>query len=294
MRGGAGGFRDTHSFTQRKLKFVVCRQLDNRSSHSPVYTSKVVTHASPSRAETGTMAATVTVRLGAGETVQVVAEELTAAAFAPFGSVVANPRPDVVPGRDDHSLLPPNAASANQGSAIQYRDAGRVCNLYPGGRGEARMSVFVCAARGGDEGADSAQLAVRFLERHPFTTQTFSPLRSSARAYLVVVAPSRPASPDGPGADLPRPTGGREAGGLADLGRARAFVASDAQAVTYGAGTWHAPMVVLGPAGAALAFVVTQFASGVPAEDCHLVEYVADEPALRVRVERRPRLRERL
>ncbi|KAM4063892.1 ureidoglycolate lyase domain-containing protein [Hirsutella rhossiliensis] len=257
------------------------------------------------------MAAAATVRLGAGEHFEVQAEPLTAASFAPFGSVVANPRPDVDPGRDHGGLvLPPNAVSANQGSAIQYRDVGCVCNLYdqaPSGRGEPRMSVFVCAARGGGgDGEDSSAvlLPIRFLERHPFTTQTFSPLRSSASTYLVVVAPSlaspgpldstlgpRPANP-------PPPLPGTGGGGLPDLRRARAFVSSDAQAVTYGAGTWHAPMMVLGRRGEALAFVVTQFASGVPAEDCQLVEYVAAEGGaeigIRVRVEGTPRVRERL
>lgn len=59
--------------------------------------------------------------------------------------------------------------------------------------------------------------------------------------------------------------------GLPDLTRARAFVATAEQAVTYGAGTWHAPMVALGEPGTALDFVVVQFANGVDVEDCQLV-----------------------
>lgn len=237
------------------------------------------------------MAATLTVRLGAGEQALVQAEELTAAGFARFGSVAANPRPDVHP-CDERRRLPPGAVPANQGSAIQYRDVGRVQSLYdqaPSRRGEPTMSVFVCAARGGDGGGDgrsqgaapgAAELPVRFLERRPFTTQTFSPLRSSATAYLVVVAPSLPL--DAAAADLARLPGAPGGGGLPDVRGLRAFVASDAQAVTYDAGTWHAPMAVLGAPGEALAFVVTQFASGVAAEDCQLVEYVADGPGLSV------------
>lgn len=50
-------------------------------------------------------------------------------------------------------------------------------------------------------------------------------------------------------------------------------MASPGQAVTYGAGTWHAPMVALGPQGTAIDFVVTQFASGVGVEDCQEVEF---------------------
>ncbi|XP_014551268.1 hypothetical protein COCVIDRAFT_31154 [Bipolaris victoriae FI3] len=54
--------------------------------------------------------------------------------------------------------------------------------------------------------------------------------------------------------------------GLPDLKNVRAFVATGAQAVTYGAGTWHAPMVVIGDRP--IDFVVVQFANDVGNEDC--------------------------
>ncbi|EMD68930.1 hypothetical protein COCSADRAFT_33794 [Bipolaris sorokiniana ND90Pr] len=54
--------------------------------------------------------------------------------------------------------------------------------------------------------------------------------------------------------------------GLPDLKNVRAFVANGAQAVTYGAGTWHAPMVVIGDRP--IDFVVVQFANDVGNEDC--------------------------
>ncbi|KAF2667019.1 hypothetical protein BT63DRAFT_427440 [Microthyrium microscopicum] len=59
---------------------------------------------------------------------------------------------------------------------------------------------------------------------------------------------------------LPRRAGPPNLAGL------RAFIARGDQAVTYGAGTWHAPMVVLG--AEAVEFVVVQFANGVGIEDC--------------------------
>lgn len=59
--------------------------------------------------------------------------------------------------------------------------------------------------------------------------------------------------------------------GLPDLTRIRAFVADGSQAVTYGAGTWHAPMVVIGESP--ISFVVVQFANGVGNEDCQEVEW---------------------
>jgi ureidoglycolate lyase len=54
--------------------------------------------------------------------------------------------------------------------------------------------------------------------------------------------------------------------GLPDLKNLRAFVAIGSQAVTYGAGTWHAPMIVIGDR--AIDFVVVQFANEVGIEDC--------------------------
>ncbi|KZM22632.1 Ureidoglycolate lyase [Ascochyta rabiei] len=57
--------------------------------------------------------------------------------------------------------------------------------------------------------------------------------------------------------------------GLPDLKNLRAFVATGSQAVTYGAGTWHAPMIVIGDRP--VDFVVVQFANDVGVEDCQEV-----------------------
>jgi len=57
---------------------------------------------------------------------------------------------------------------------------------------------------------------------------------------------------------------------MPDLDRIQAFIARGDQAVTYGPGTWHAPMVVLGEK--AIDFVVVQYANGVGEEDCQEVE----------------------
>ncbi|KAI2625706.1 ureidoglycolate hydrolase [Hypoxylon sp. NC1633] len=124
------------------------------------------------------------------------------------------------------------------------------------------------------------------LERHPFTTQTFIPLNANANAgaaastrYLVVVAPTLPPAAESTtnasnptNAALPAPSGTSLPGnGMPDLAQVRAFVATGAQAVTYGAGTWHAPMAALGASGSAVDFVVVQFANDVPVEDCQEV-----------------------
>lgn len=56
---------------------------------------------------------------------------------------------------------------------------------------------------------------------------------------------------------------------MPDLRQIRAFLARGNQAVTYGSGTWHAPMVVLGETD--VEFVVVQYANGVDNEDCQEV-----------------------
>ncbi|KAH8671351.1 ureidoglycolate hydrolase [Xylariales sp. PMI_506] len=212
---------------------------------------------------------------------------LTRAGFAPFGTVVANPRPEAQPHNTSPEsiaagALPCGALSANQGSAIQYRDIAPVHNLYaeaPSGvTATPRMTMFVCGARElAGPAADCFE--VKILERHPFTTQTFTPLAPGpGMRYMVIVAPSLPPSDLDKG--LPVPRGARGTGeenpklpgrGVPDLSRLQAFIASGNQAVTYGAGTWHAPMVVLGPRDTSIDFVVVQFANGTAIEDCQEV-----------------------
>lgn len=240
------------------------------------------------------MASPVTLRLpGPAITIAVDATPpLTADAFAGFGDVVENPRADLHPSAATSSLpLPFDAVVANQGSAIKYQHVTRMVNHYDQAPsrtpGVAVVNMFVCAARPLpllDDGRRAFPVTV--LERHPYTAQTFIPLTADPnKRYLVVVAPSLPPSPADERLPVPttpdrfRPLPGR---GLPDLSRLRAFVATGKQAVTYGAGTWHGPMVALGEAGAAMDFVVVQFANGVAAEDCQEV-YLASstsEPAL--------------
>jgi ureidoglycolate hydrolase len=237
----------------------------------------------------------LTVNIGDAH-ISVTAEPLSQEAFAPFGDVITNPRPDVHPSAfasQPKDSMPSNAVSANQGTAIQYLAVSHIHNLYsqaPSGQGQPKMTMFVCATRELDPSslgaASQGQFKVRLLERHPFTTQTFTPLSSSASTYLVIVAPSlQPSAAD---KDLPTPSGDDLPGrGLPDIHRLKAFVATSNQAVTYGAGTWHAPMVVLGKQGAALDFVVYQFGSGHGIEDCQLVAFESEqkqEPRIAVEV----------
>lgn len=121
---------------------------------------------------------------------------------------------------------------------------------------------------------------VKVLERHPFTFQTFVPLaldrNDSTTAYLIVVAPTLPSPGD---TDAEGPKGS----GLPDLNNVKAFMARGDQAVTYAAGTWHAPMVVLG--SHRVDFVVSQFANGIADDDCQEVELPAKGEAEGIAVE---------
>jgi ureidoglycolate lyase len=210
--------------------------------------------------------------------------------FSKFGTVIENPNPDLVPS-PCLKQLPQNAVQANQGSALKYLDVTSMLDFYnstPSMTGsKAVMNMFVCAPRAllsiPDSLSSEGLFPVNILERHPFTTQTFIPLglspkeQSEAR-YLVIVAPSLPPSEED--CLLPVPStlshGIRLPGRrLPDLTRLQAFLANGAQAVTYGAGTWHAPMVAIGKKP--IAFVVAQFANGVELEDCQ--EVVWDDEA---------------
>ncbi|EFQ28238.1 ureidoglycolate hydrolase [Colletotrichum graminicola M1.001] len=235
--------------------------------------------------------------------VLVPAEPLTRFSFAPFGDVIENPHPEVLPA----ASLPPavsasfSAVPANQGTAIKYQHVSAPLDLYaqaPSGAARPIVSLFSCAARA-LEPARPAAAAPPISTLLPYTTyagperggRSASPSRAPplhhpdlrplaasdavhAAAYLVIVAPTLAvAAAAGPETDaLPAPATGGKGPGLPDLKRLKAFVAYPGQAVTYGAGTWHAPMVALGPQGTAIDFVVTQFASGVAVEDCQEVE----------------------
>ncbi|KAF2766305.1 hypothetical protein EJ03DRAFT_330164 [Teratosphaeria nubilosa] len=174
------------------------------------------------------------------------------------------------------------------------------------------MNMFVCQPRALSSRTEEGRhvFPVKILERHPFTPQTFIPMglgkHDKSTCYLVVVAPTLPSTARDPTEVLPKaypipterlsragpnpftndysasttppstsPSEHTPKGpGLPDLSNIRAFIARGDQAVTYGPGTWHAPMVVLGEKP--IEFVVVQFANGVGVEDCQEVDVKGD------------------
>lgn len=218
------------------------------------------------------------------------AEVLSPKAFIEFGTVIENPAPSLIPSLS-LSSCPPDAVLANQGSALKYLNVTNMVDLYGSAPShepaKAVMNMFVCSPRTllpSQQVRLAGNFPVEILERHPFTTQTFIPLGLSPSEahkarYLVIVAPSSSPSDEGLPSPMPADTNGPLPGrGLPDLKNIRAFIANGAQAVTYGAGTWHAPMVVIGRN--AIDFVVVQFANGVAIEDCQERELEEREKVL--------------
>jgi ureidoglycolate lyase len=94
-----------------------------------------------------------------------VAQPLTAGAFAPFGDVV--------------SAGVGAASGANQGTAVRYDDAAAIGATAPGTR--PTLAVYRSVSR-------TLPVPVVLLERHAVTTQLFVPM--VVGRYLVVVAPT--------------------------------------------------------------------------------------------------------
>jgi ureidoglycolate lyase len=93
---------------------------------------------------------------------------LTAAAFAPFGDVIA---------MADHE-----ATWINEGTSQRYNDLAELDVQAAGGR--PLISIFHALPR-------PLPLPVEIIERHPLSSQAFYPLER--RAFLVVVAEEGPA-----------------------------------------------------------------------------------------------------
>jgi len=98
-------------------------------------------------------------------------QPLTAAAFAPFGTVVEMPKTGGRP--------------ANDGTALRFDDLAPLVLNAPGGRPLLSWMRVTPV---------TLPFACRQMERHPRSSQMFMPL--AGRAFLVVVAPRLGEAPD--------------------------------------------------------------------------------------------------
>jgi putative dehydrogenase len=156
------------------------------------------------------------------------AQPLTAEAFEPFGEVI-------VMGKGDPGSREAFAAAMDNK------------------RLEARLNVSVSRAH-----ATPVPLQVEWMERHPYSGQTFVPLDISR--YLMLVAPSTP-------------------NGAPAMEKLQAFVAGPDQGINYRAGVWHHPFTALDRPSECL---VLRFDDGSDA-DTEWFE-VADGPTVGVEV----------
>lgn len=213
-------------------------------------------------------------------------QPLTPEVFAPFGSVIEDPEYPHEPTRKTSYQQP---VSANQGTARKYTNVSPIINRYDEAPSKLaptlQMSYFACEPRDltvlyprrdpfypEEREIDSAVphgvFRLEVMERHPYTTQTFAPMgladtitaaqtkgwprdQDFGTGYVVIVAPTTKTAA---GEEIP------------DIKRLCAFLANGRQAVTYGVGVWHSPMVVVGKE--VVGFLVTQWANGVAGEDC--------------------------
>jgi ureidoglycolate lyase len=81
----------------------------------------------------------------------------------------------------------------------------------------------------GADGVEALELQVGVLERHPYSSQSFTPMGGDeCVSYVVLVADSD------------------QTGTRPDPSTVRAFTVLGTQGVCYDAGLWHAPMAVVG------------------------------------------------
>lgn len=232
-------------------------------------------------------------------------EPLRQSAFSQYGTVIEDPACSTF-SFEERDISPElQAVTANQGTALKYSNVSQLVDLYRHAPSQRKavpvMNLFVCRPRhlqvpeshhlnfGVCPKATESLFDVKILERHPFTTQTFIPMglcsADQTSRYLVIVAPTVVGStpvvalpPESESLEIGSPSRSMQSEqrevalrpGMPDLHNIRAFLADGSQAITYGAGTWHAPMAVIGERD--ITFVVYQSANGISEEDCQEVE----------------------
>ncbi|GME68755.1 hypothetical protein B5S28_g4510 [[Candida] boidinii] len=178
---------------------------------------------------------------------------LTPESFKEFGAIISA----------DHQVNDAPQSVANQGTALKLHKVAPVTNNYadaPSGTpATANWNIFRCSAPlhliEKNKENDGYLYTAKVLERHPYTTQTFTPMGKDKDqiGYLVICAPNDPQT------DRP------------DYKKAKGFICKGNQSVTYGVSTWHAPMIALGEGY--IDFAVLVHENGVPEEDCEEIVY---------------------
>ena len=197
------------------------------------------------------------------------AHKSSASSFSPFGHIIDIDIPQdiqFIDSAESNSTSDPQISNryikANKNTALKSKRPWDLMNNYASAPSKSSsgpvINTFSCfpqqiLAYSSDHSVFTADT----LERHPYTTQSFIPMThpdaDPHAKYLVIVSPND--QEDKLLEDR-----------LPDVSQAKAFILNRGQAVTYGAGTWHSPMVVLGPSR--IDFVVIQHVNDVEDENC--------------------------
>ncbi|KAG0639040.1 putative ureidoglycolate hydrolase [Tuber brumale] len=174
----------------------------------------------------------------------ITAKPITCDNFLTYGHVIGIPESGSILGDQTKPV------SVNQGSAKKYPCIAAY-ETTPQDRhpSDTKISIFVSKPRTEVPG----QFDLRVMERHPYSSQLFIPMgvkEEEGFRYLVVVSP--------PWDPKPR------------MDNVEAFLMHGKQGVSYGVGTWHAPIVVLGKEDVQFAVVVDT--NGNPQDDTEEVE----------------------
>ncbi len=121
---------------------------------------------------------------------------------------------DIISARDEVKPL-----NVNMGTAKKFGFLASLQNL----RGESAKPNFCFFRCQPQVQTQDEQFEVKLLERHPYSTQAFIPMKGAER-FLVIVAL---------GKDQP------------DLSTLRVFQATAEQGITYHPGVWHHPLVAM-------------------------------------------------
>lgn len=184
------------------------------------------------------------------DNIEIVAEELTPESFKHYGGVLSA----------DHQIKNANNSEANYGTAKKLHKVSPIVNNFDncksGKKATANWNIFRCSSPNHiiQDLGDKKIYTSTVLERHPYSTQTFIPMGQDLKkdSYIVIVAKTDENSTE----KLPDPS------------QVKAFVCKGNQAVTYGAGTWHAPMVVIDQTIPYIDFAVLIHENDVAEEDC--------------------------
>lgn len=163
---------------------------------------------------------------------KIICQHLSKEVFEHYGSIISP--------EEEISNLQNTNTNANQGTAIKLCQVSNIAHTGHQTNATPNINMFRCFTRphlkigSGRDTLQGVTHIVNVLEKHPLSSQTFVPMGGLAEEYVYLVVVALPLKDDR----------GRDMG--PDMKTVKAFLCKGNQAVTYGQGVWHAPMIVVG------------------------------------------------